>query len=149
MADNDDDLENEDEPKKPSGLRSALTAAQQRVAELETENATLKVETRKRSVAEALEQHGAKARLAKFYDSEGTSSDDVLAWLKENGEDFGWSEDSAGGNEDPDDEDTVREAQRINRASTSAPQKTVGRNVTRESLATGDYAELKKQGLVL
>lgn len=74
-------------------LRSALKKAS-------TENKALKTQveeagkvTRSTSLRKALEEHGAKPALAKYFPAEGEiDSTAVLAWLKEDGELFGWQE---------------------------------------------------------
>lgn len=152
MSDNTDGLGDEDgvntdnETKKPNGLRQALEAAKAERDQFAVELDELRKERRQRTVAESLEKHGASPRLAKFYDKADASEDDVLGWLRENGEDFGWSDSDAA---DTDDAETMEEARRISRATASAPQKAAARTLTRDLLATGDYKELRKQGLVL
>lgn len=131
---------------KPAGkgLRDAVEAAQRRVAELETENATLKQAQRKTSVTSALEKHGARPSIARFYDGEGTSDDDVLKWLQDNGEDFGWQP----GDPDEGEDQDVTDARRISRATTSAPQRTAGVQITPEFIRTAPREELIKLGVL-
>lgn len=151
MSDPDDLEENDPTEAKPGsakGLRAALEAANAAKAALESEVGTLKKSMRSITVAEALKANGARPSLAKFYDKDEASPDDVLAWLKENGEDFGWSESDADDTDDTDD-DTKEEARRIRQATEMAPQRKLGTTVTAEYLRTASYADLKKQGLVL
>lgn len=145
----DDPDENDNSETKPGsakGLRAALDAANAAKLALETENATLKKTVRQTTVAEALKTHGAKPSLAKFYDKDEASTDDVLTWLRENGEDFGWTE---GDGADDDDAETVNQAGRIRTLADGAPQKVVAPQVTPDMLKTADYATLRAAGLVL
>lgn len=148
MSDNDDDFdENEGEggndANGPKALRAELKKLKTKNAELETENNTFKATQKRSTVAEALKQHGASERLARFYDKDEASSDDVLAWLKEYGEDFGWSEDAAAS----DDEDVV-EARRISAASAAAPARGAGIRITPEWIRSASREDLQKAGVL-
>lgn len=150
MSDIIDDLDDENDAggaetdTGPKALRAELKKLKARQTALETENAGLKKDQRSRAVGELLEKHGASPRLAKYYDRTEASDDDVQAWLKENGEDFGWNPDGS----DETDQDTVDEAARIGRATISAPPKAVSRQITAEFLKTAPYEDLQKLGLV-
>lgn len=145
-----DDAENETEEtapsnsKGPKALRDALAAANAKVVELEAENTTFKKQARRQTVAQALEKHGAKPSLAKYFDKDEASDDVVLAWLTENGEDFGWSPDGA----DDDDAETMEEAGRIGRASTSGVPSRSAPRVDREFIRTAPREELIKMGIL-
>lgn len=154
MSNDPDDLDPDDESadgttdttNAPKGLRSKVKAQDEQIAKLIAENAKLAAGQRSRTLAEALEANGASAKLAKFYPSEKEASDDdVLKWLQEDGELFGWSADGAS----DDDPDTVEQAELIGRASSQAPQRRIQGGLTVKELATGDYKDLQKRGLVL
>lgn len=144
--DEDEDTETTEKKNGPADLRRALKAANKAKADLETEIAELRSARLKSTVADALQKHGAPTRLSKYYDKSEASDDDVLAWLKENGEDFGWSADQQ---EDTDDADTVDEAKRIGQVSQGAAPRGTSRGIDQAAIAGGDYMELRKQGLVL
>lgn len=145
MSTNEDDFDENDgtdsaDANAPKALRAQVKKLNLKLAELETENGTLKKDQRTRTVAEELAKHGASQKLVKYVDN-----DDVLVWLKENGEDFGWSETT----DEDEDEEVVEQARLIRRSSDNARQAPATRSVTREMLASTSYEELKKQGLVL
>lgn len=148
MSDNDDDLDGNDgdggdDANGPKALRAELKKTKLKLAELETENTKFKAEQKKTSVAEALKQHGASERLSRYYDGEGTSPDDVLAWLKENGSDFGWSDGQA-----EEDDENADEARRIGEASRMARPPAGGPRITREWIKTASREDLQKAGVL-
>ena len=119
-----DDTEDEQEQKPqadgPKQLRQALAKAKKELAAALEERDKLRASGRARDIADALEAHGAPKRLAKYVDVQEASSDGVLAWLRENGEDFGWSP----ADEEPDEEEAhdQEQARRLSRASQQAPE---------------------------
>lgn len=144
--DADDGDESEGNSNAAKSLRAELKKTKARLAELETENTTFKAKEKKQTVAQAFEKFNAKPSLARFYDGEGTEEDDVLAWLKENGDDFGWTEDGA--DTDDADGDTVEQARRIGQLSTSAPQRNLGPRITPEWIRTASREDLQKAGVL-
>lgn len=91
-----------------SKLNKQLQETLAKLAEAEKVSAGIKI-------AEALEANGAEAKLKKYIPTDVADEAGVLAWLKENGEDFGW--------EDPDTVDTEAQDQQqvIQRATANAP----------------------------
>lgn len=72
-------------------LRKAYDKLKAEHAKLQTEVATQAKATRGASLADLLKDAGARPSIAKYFPTEGdVSKDAVTAWLKENGEDFGW-----------------------------------------------------------
>lgn len=155
MTNDPDDLDPDDDgsadgaadtTNAPKGLRSKVKAQEEQITKLIAENAKLAAGQRSRTLAEALEANGASPKLAKFYPAEKEASDDdVLKWLQEDGELFGWSTDGSS----DDDPDTVSQAEMIGRASANAPQRQITRGPTVQEIASGDYADLRKKGYVL
>lgn len=150
MSDQTDDFDDDadgDKPDEsgPKALRAQLKKLQAEKSALESENGKLKSDQRKHSVSQALEKHGARPSLAKFYDKTESSDDDVLAWLKENGEDFGWSE---SGDESDEDDDTAKEAGRISEASSRAPQRPNAPRVDPEFIRTAPREKLIEMGIL-
>lgn len=73
-------------------LRAALKKATAENKTLKTQVAETAQVTRASSLKSALEAHGAKPALAKYFPADGTVDETaVLAWLKEDGELFGWT----------------------------------------------------------
>ncbi len=73
-------------------LRAALKKVNTENKTLKTQVAEVSKQTRAQSLKTALEKHEAKPALAKYFPTDGEVSEDaVLAWLKEDGELFGWT----------------------------------------------------------
>ncbi len=73
-------------------LRTALKAQKTELTTLRTQVQEQTKVSRASSLKTALEASGAKPALAKYFPSDGEVTDEaVLAWLKEDGELFGWT----------------------------------------------------------
>lgn len=130
MSDTDVDVdvdETTDEGTKPEGdgpkaLRALVKKLEKQLEAEKQSNAKNGARLREIDLAEALDKHGASRRLAKYAArdiEDDINEDNVLTWLKENGEDFGWSADDADSTED---DVEVVDRRRISAATTRAPQ---------------------------
>lgn len=140
--DNDDDG---DGGQGPKALRDQVKKLTKQLKDLTAERDTLQKTTRQHAVSSALEKHGAKPRLARFYDGGATDDESVLAWLKDNGEDFGWTPPD----DDEDDDGTADAAEAVARAAASGTPPSPGSNAELlTKLKTYTPAQLRAEGLI-
>lgn len=93
-------------------LRSALKKANTENKALKTQVSEFSTKSRASALRSSLEKFGAKPALAKYFPADGEVDEaNVLGWLKEDGELFGWSAQKADAEETPSED--VANAQRI------------------------------------
>ena len=137
----------DDAKQTPKALRDHAKKLADENAELRKQFADLAEKQKARDLAELLESKGASKRLAKYASKEieDVSEDAVNEWLKENGEDFGWTPDEGDGQVD----ETEQQARRVRRATEEAP---AARPTTDAELLhllrTGDHKTLIEKGLI-
>lgn len=148
---NDDALGLDDEGgdggSAPKALRDQVKKLNKELAELREQNQKDREQLRARDLADALEKHGAPKRLGKYAarDITDVSDDAVLEWLKENGEDFGWTPDEGTGEDD----ETERQAERVSRATNDAPtQRPTSDQELLHLLRTADPKTLIEKGYI-
>lgn len=128
----------------PKVLRKQNAELAKANAELAEKLAALEAKSRQADVAEWLKEAGAGDIKPKYVPPTAATKDDVLAWLKEDGADFGW--------EDPAsvDDETVTQQQRIAAATATAgtPPARGTAAQTLHDLKTLTGAELKARGLI-
>lgn len=113
----DEEIDDEAEAKGnvPKVLRRQIAKQKKELEETRAQLATLSSRIRKADVADALKVHGAPEKLSKYFTGDDTSPESVLAWLTENGEDFGWEPPTS---EDEDEDQT--NARLVSNASANA-----------------------------
>jgi len=90
--DYDDDYEDEvQDSAGPANLRKALKKAEKDRKALEEQLASVKSNLRERSVKDVLETKGVNAKIAKFIPSDADTPEQIAAWLDENADVFGFS----------------------------------------------------------
>jgi len=92
MAHNEYDLDDDFDEYDDGALtqvRKAHKAATKRVKELESELASLRVETRNRSVADVLTSRGYNPKIADLIPSDLNTEDQITSWLDERSDLFG------------------------------------------------------------
>jgi hypothetical protein len=141
----DDNTADDDAQNGPKALRDQVKKLQKKLDAIEAESKKDKQRLRSIDLQELLDAAKAPKRLAKYAarDIEDVNEDNVLAWLKENGEDFGWSPDE--GDDEVDEAEVDRE--RVSRATARAPQRrpdTSGELLN--LLRTGDTKTLIEKG---
>lgn len=149
MSNENDDLDNEEDETEtgnaPKVLRKQNSDLTRQLAEEREARGKLEKDLRKFTLADFLTQHGAESKLAKYVPAEVSDSDGVLAWLKEDGDVFGWQPTDDG--EDEDGDDTREQAARISRATRTAPDARTP-TVTPEWIKTASRDELVKAGVI-
>lgn len=96
-------------------LRKQLRDKDKRLSEIETQFTELRNSARRDSLSKVLQAHGAKPGLARFFPADSDPTEEnVLAWLKEEGDLFGWTPPAA---EQPQESAPVDEAEAQLRAS--------------------------------
>jgi hypothetical protein len=91
MAHNEYDLDDDFDEYDDGALqqvRKAHKAATKRVKELESELASLRVESRNRSVADVLSSRGYNPKIADLIPGDLTTEDQITSWLDERGDLF-------------------------------------------------------------
>ena len=114
--DYDDDMEVQDNG--PANLRKALKKAERERTALAEQLASLKAESRQRSVKDVLETKGVDSRIAKFIPSDVEAPEQIASWLDEHAELFGFTSQAQTVQAELSDE--ARADQRINNATASA-----------------------------
>lgn len=149
MSDADNDLDDdaiEDGATGGNGnktLRKQNSKLTNELEEARKEIAAFREKQRSGSIAEFLKAANASEKLAKHAarDIEGdVTEESVLAWLQAEGDAFGWSPDDA--EVDP----NVQQAERISRASSSAPPATSGMTV--DKMKNMSFDDLIANGLI-
>lgn len=115
----DEQSEQQGEGNAAKALRKQNSQLKKELDELREKHKQLETSVRQTTIADALESHGASKRLARYVDPEIADSDGVLNWLRENGEDFGWTP-----TEEPDEgeQEFQSQARRLAEASAQAPE---------------------------
>lgn len=99
MSEFDFDFDDNEDAQGDSGalreLRKAYKSLQKQLKEATEMNESLQSSMRERSVKDVLTSKGLPEKIAKFIPSEVTSAEDVEAWLADNGDVFGVSQQAA------------------------------------------------------
>lgn len=103
----------------PAELRKALKKEKTERENIEKELATLRAESRARSVKDVLESKGVPNRVAKFIPADVTTSEQIDEWLKENAETFNLTVVESGADTKPNQEN-VDNFKRITNATQNA-----------------------------
>lgn len=142
MPDNTDDFDLDDDEtgNGPAQLRSALKKTQKELREAQQRIQQFEVTTRQATIESVLREKNANPAIAKFVakDLNDVSPETVNAWLAENGELFGYTEQT------PETDPVAQQAARISQASALAPPAQTG--VTLEGLRTMSDDELIRLG---
>lgn len=91
----DDDEDFETESDGPANLRKALRKAEKERKALETELASLRSESRQRTVKEVLEAKGVNTKVAGLMPADVSSPEQVAAWLDQYADVFGFTQAAA------------------------------------------------------
>lgn len=125
----DDELEDEAEGNVPKVLRKQIAKQKKELEEARAQLAELGTKIRKADVVEGLKAHGAPERLSKYFVGDDTSAEGVLAWLNENGEDFGWEPQAS--DEEAEDQTAARQVSNLAANARSAPTGTAAAQLAR------------------
>jgi hypothetical protein len=144
--DGDDSNDGGDTGNGMKALRAQIKKLAKEKADQDTELAQFRKQVRSGSIVEFLNEHGASPKLAKYAaaDIDGdVTKESVLAWLKSDGDAFGWQEEPGDSSADS---DTANQARRISQATSGAPEAQTG--LTVEMIQGMDFDALIKNGIV-
>lgn len=131
--------------KQNSKLAADLKAAEERITALMQKTKTADLAVLLKDKFKVDEKYQSKAARFIARDVEDPTEESVLAWLKEDGDMFGWSEDSLGDGQAS--TDRAEQARRISNITNSAPPAQAG-VPTPDQMAGMSFADLIARGVI-
>jgi hypothetical protein len=95
MVNNLDEYEDPNESDLVKQLRAQIKKQGAELSELKEENVSLKSTFRSKTIEDVLTSKGVNKRISKYIDSSINTEEEIVTWLQENAEDFGFKLDDS------------------------------------------------------